>query len=271
MGGGRIAGPLGVQDDDELVSRPFRPGELTCHARPPGAIGLTGFHDHPVLDTPGPTGVNDHGDHLSQCRIRIDPVLLERNRVIEAALLDGAEVYYQKEDLRWFFSYAHAQITRQINANLTMFQNPNALLQLNIHFAEEFVRAIDGQPHELWKEAFAICASLQRNPMIFIPEVEICGARMANVHIHVDLANALREVGCISPQDYGNMLVFVNRGSLAALVRLRGRPLAAAEAMFNQLMAPLLELEVKAWRNAVFEAACHVRVPDPAVQQYLGR
>ena len=46
-------------------------------------------------------------------------------------------------------------------------------------------------------------------------EAEMCGAAMANVHIHVDLANALREVGCISPQDYGNMLVFVNRGSLA--------------------------------------------------------
>ena len=51
-------------------------------------------------------------------------------------------------------------------------------------------------------------------------------------------------------------------------MRLRGRAIGAAEAMLNQLAAPMLELEVKAWRNAVFEAACHARVPDPAIQQY---
>ncbi len=270
MGGGRIAGPLGVQDDEEMVSRPFRPGELTCHARPPGAVGFSGSYDHPVLDTPGPTGVNDHGDQLV-CRIRIDAVLRERNRVIEAALLDSAEAYYRKEDLRWFFAFAHGQITKQINANLTMFQDPNALLRLNIHFAEEFVRALDGQPHDLWKRAFRVCASLGRNETMLLMEAEMCGAAMANVHIYVDLANALREVGCISPADYGNMLVFVNRGSLAALVRLRGRAIGSAEAMLNQLAAPMLELEVKAWRNAVFEAACHARVPDPATQMFRGR
>ena len=271
MGGGRIAGPLGVQDDDEMVCRPFRPGELTSHARPPGAVGMCGPFDHPVLDTPGPTGVNDHGDQLSQCRIQIDAVLQERNRVIEAALLEGSEAYYKREDLRWFFAYAHGQITRQINANLSLFQDPNALLRLNIHFAEEFVRAIDGQPHDLWKRAFKVCMSLQRNETMLFMEAEMCGAAMANVHIHSHLANALRDVGCISAQDYGNMLVFVNRGSLAALVRLRGRAIGAAEAMLNQLAAPMLELEVKAWRNAVFEAACHTRVPDPAAQLFRRR
>jgi len=68
---------------------------------------------------------------------------------------------------------------------------------------------------------------------------------MASVHIQIDLSAAIREVGCIPPQDYGNMLVFVNRGSIAALVKLRGKAVAAAEAMLQYLVAPMIDLEVK--------------------------
>ena len=77
-------------------------------------------------------------------------------------------------------------------------------------------------------------------------------------HINVDLTPAL--CGCIPPADYGNMLVFVNHGSLAALVRLCGRALGAVEAMLQQVAALLLDLEVKAWRNAAFESLCNAPV-----------
>ena len=86
---------------------------------------------------------------------------------------------------------------------------------------------------------------------------------MASVHIHVDLAAALREVGCIPPADYGNMLIFVNRGSLAAQVKLRGRAVGALEAALQAIVAPLVSLDVKAWRNAVYTTQCNVAVPDP--------
>lgn len=266
MGGGRLPSPMGAYDEDEGTCRPLRVGEGAGQGRPPLSLGFSGPHDHPVLDTPGPTGANDHAAQLAECRLFIDPLMQERNYVIEKALLDGADAYYKAADLRWFFAHAHGMITKQINAHLATFEDPNALLKLNIHFAEEFIRAIDGQAHQFWKNAFRICAALQKNEMALAGEAEACGAAMAKVHIHVDLANALREVGCISPRDYGNMLVFVNRGSLAALVRLRGRTLGAAQAMLVQIGAPMMNLEVKAWRNAVFEASCAAKVPDPTMQ-----
>jgi hypothetical protein len=195
---------------------------------------------------------------------RIDCALMDRNRVIEQDLLNSAEALYRAGDLRWFFSYAHGMITQQINRNISAFQRPNALMRLNIHFAESFIRALDAQPHAAWKRAFSLCQALQRGASAtsaLVGEAELCGAAMANVHIHVDLTTGLRDVGCIPPADYGNMLVFLNRGSLAALVRLRGRTLGAAEAMLQQIAAPLLNLEVKAWRNAAFENVCNAAVP----------
>ena len=196
----------------------------------------------------------------------LDQWLVVRNRHIEQSMLQAAEDYLTSGDFRWFFAYAHGQITKQINANLGRVQRPNALLRLNIHFAEEFLRAVGGQPHEGWQRAFRACESLRTasdTTSLLAGEVEFCGAAMANVHIRVDLSASLNEVGCIPPEDYGNMLVFVNRGALAALVRLRGRALGAAEATLQQLVAPLLDLEVKTWRNAVYSAACNAAVPDP--------
>jgi Family of unknown function (DUF5995) len=204
----------------------------------------------------------------------IDGVLMNRNRVIEQDLLNSAESLYRAGDLRWFFSYAHGMITQQINRNISSFQRPNALICLNIHFAEEFIRALDAQPHELWKRAFRLCQALERGAFetsALVGEAEFCGAAMANVHINVDLTAALREVGCIPPADYGNMLVFVNRGSLAALVRLRGRAVGAAEAMLQHVVAPLVDLEVKSWRNVAFESMCNASVPPVEAGFGFGR
>ena len=199
----------------------------------------------------------------------VDDVLRFRNLQIEAGLLSDADEYYRNGDLRWFFAYAHGQITKQINANLDKFQRPNALIRLNIHFAEQFIRAVGGQPHADWQRAFRKCAALQRSATdtsALAGEAEFCGAAMARVHIEIDLGAALEEIGCIPPQDYGNMLVFVNRGSLAALSRLRGRVVGASEAILQRFVAPLVDLEVETWRNAAYMKVCQTPVPAPALQ-----
>jgi Family of unknown function (DUF5995) len=194
----------------------------------------------------------------------VDPCLLAKNRELEQRMLSAADRYYAQQDFRWFFAYAHGKITEQINMHLSAFQRPNALLRLNIHFAQEFIKAVDGEPHEQWKKAFRVCKAFERgsaDTAFLVGEVELCGAAMANVHIHIDLAAAIRDVGCIPQSDYGNMLVFVNRGALAATVRLRGKTIGVAETILSQLTAPLVDLEVKSWRNAVYENACYATVP----------
>jgi hypothetical protein len=183
----------------------------------------------------------------------IDPVLAERNAQIERSLLNAADEYYKQGDLRWFFTYSHGAITRQINKNILAFERPNALLRLNIHFAEEFLRALYGQPHEQWRRAFQECADKWLT--------ERCGKLMANVHINIDLSAALNEVGCIPPADYGNMLVSVNQGAHEALVRLRGRAIAATERL---IIGSYMDNVVRAWRNAAFAKACNASVPAPA-------
>lgn len=192
--------------------------------------------------------------------IIINSNLLERNRIIEADLLRSAEQYYEGGDLRWFFSYAHGKITEQINKNIKIFEKPNDLLRLNIHFAETYIRAVNGQPHNQWREAFQYCESLQNTGIFF--GGEFCGARMAKVHIYIDLSIALREVGCISPKDYSNMLVFVNRSSLAALARLRGKAMGSAQSILQYFFSDWFNMNVEVWRNNVYEEVCHVPVPD---------
>jgi hypothetical protein len=196
----------------------------------------------------------------------LDPALVARSHLIETTLLREAESLRQRGDFRWFFTSAHAQITRLINKNIRSFQRPNALMRLNISFAEQFVRALWGQPHTSWRRAFSTCMALQNNAEtnhLLVGEVEFCGAAMANVHIHIDLTDAINTVGCIPPEDYGNMLVFVNQGALTAAVALRGRAIGALEMMLQQLIAPMVDLEVKAWRNAAYRDICQIPVPDP--------
>jgi hypothetical protein len=196
----------------------------------------------------------------------LDPVLVNRSWQIETTLLSEAATLRQKGDFRWFFTLAHAEITKLINKNISAFQRPNALMRLNISFSEQFVRALWGQPHDGWKRAFQTCGALQSssatNPLL-VGEIEFCGAAMARIHINIDLSDAISQVGCIPPEDYGNMLVFVNHGALAAAVQLRGRALGAAETLMQQLIAPMLDLEVKAWRNSVYKNACLIPVPNP--------
>jgi hypothetical protein len=197
--------------------------------------------------------------------IPIDPQLHARNRLVEQSLFSEAKRLSQAGDFRWFFTLAHAHITRQINQSLLSFERPNALLLLNLHFSEEYLRALRGLSHERWREVFHFCEALEKNAQsnaFLVGEVEFCGAKMANVHIHVDLADALNEVGCIPPDDYSAVLSLVNRGALAATIELRGKFLGVTETIANQFIAPLVNLEVKAWRNTVYEQACNAVVPD---------
>jgi len=67
---------------------------------------------------------------------------LHRNLQIERTLLSEVQLLYDRGDLRWFFTKAHGEITKLISENLWELQRPDAMLMLNIHFAEEFVRAL---------------------------------------------------------------------------------------------------------------------------------
>jgi len=74
--------------------------------------------------------------------IKIGPIYLHRNLQIERTLLSEVQLLYDRGDLRWFFTKAHGEITKLISENLWELQRPDAMLMLNIHFAEEFVRAL---------------------------------------------------------------------------------------------------------------------------------
>ena len=109
--------------------------------------------------------------------------------------------------------------------------------------------------------------------MIFLGAVvtEACGACMANVHIKRDLRDALNSVPDVDPQDYGNVLVFVEYGNLFAETQLRGRAMGAAAVMAEQillLVGPLfskqLNFDVKKWRNDVYRDCYGKDVPDPS-------
>lgn len=196
----------------------------------------------------------------------IDPKLKIETLRIEKELFAASEKFEKDGDFRWFFSYAHAKITEQINKNLNLFRDPNAVIRLNAHFASEYLKAASGQPHEAWSKAFKICKALEKNAPnnpALVGEVELCGAQMANVHIHVDLANALREVGCIDRNDYGNILTFVLRGNLAAENKLRGKFGGATMFLLSALVGPKLNMDVKKWRNAAYTEVCAGTVPDP--------
>ena len=199
--------------------------------------------------------------------VPIDQSLLARSEQIGDAMRREGERFRSTDDLRWFFTLTHAEITRLLNQNISKFQRPNALLRLNIHFAEEFMSALSGQPHENWRRAFRACRALQdgaERTSVLVGEVEFCGAAMARVHIDIDLSAAVRDVGCIPPQDYGNVLVLVNRANLRSLTILRGQFLGAAEFIAQYFVGPMLDLEVKNWRNTVYEDACSAPVPNPS-------
>jgi hypothetical protein len=198
--------------------------------------------------------------------IPVDLGLVAIDAGIEKQLWDAAFFYEAMGDFRWFFAYSHAGITQRINASMRSavanYEQPNAMLKFNIHFATAFLRAVGGLPSPPWEDAFRACKVLednQYNPMtIFIPEVEVCGAIMANVHISVDIANAINDIGCVPPRDFGNILCFVEQASSAALAKLRGAFIGNLETDINKAI-PV----VKYLRNSVYYNQCNASVPDP--------
>jgi hypothetical protein len=202
----------------------------------------------------------------------LDDTLLSKNQLLAAQLMKRAALYRKQDDLRWFFTYAHGRISEQINLHIRAFERPNALIRLNMHFGSEYLRAISGLPHDQWKEGFLACKVIQTVDVVLktqpnapfgLPlETEACGAVMANIHIQIDLKNALSQVGCIPAQDYGNVLLFVQNGADDAIKQLQGEIPGTIEVALKSRLPDWLQMEKK-WRNAVYEEVCQVPVPDP--------
>lgn len=197
----------------------------------------------------------------------VDKLLALQNKKVEQELFEAANSYLEEKDFRWFFTYAHATITHEINLNIVLFQRPNALLRFNMNFGRAYLRALRGTStgvsSERWKIAFAACKGLQYASATQGEDLDLeaCGAMMAEVHIHVDLAAAMREVGCIPPKDYGNMLYFVDAGSRQALIAYRGEFGGNLEDWAQHHAFPPL---VRMWRDAVYQTSCNVKdVPPP--------
>lgn len=211
----------------------------------------------------------------------IDQTLLARTKQLDtlferaiARLAAGPTV-----DLRIFFTMAHGFITRQIGNHIDLFSSPNPLMRLNDSFATTYLKALDGSPHSDWQRAFRVCKA-ERDAMmsgfigqIFLSPVvtEACGACMAHVHITRDLRDALKSVPGVDPQDYGNVLIFVEEGNIFAETQLRGRAMGAAAVMVEQALLPVgplfskqLNFDVKQWRNDVYRDCYGKDVPDPS-------
>lgn len=199
-------------------------------------------------------------------KIPVSQCLLDKNRQVAQMLMSAAAAYKQNEDFRWFFTHAHGRISEKINRNITKFQRPNALIRLNLHFATEYLRAVNGLPHKEWKNAFNVCKIMEVKSKIPLPnvlplEVEACGATMANVHIGIDLAAALSQIGCIPPNDYGNVLLFVQQGAESAINELRGVFIGWIVNGIKAKLPNWLQLE-EVWRNAAYEQVCSTAVPS---------
>lgn len=175
-------------------------------------------------------------------------------------------------DLRIFFTMAHGYITGRIAECVRLFTNPNAIMRLNDSFASEYLKAVNGAPHLDWQRAFRVCQAESKAieegfvGRMFLGPVaaEACGACMASVHIKRDLRDALRKVRDVDAQDYGNVLVFVTEGNLYAESQLRGRALGAAALCISQFFVDSLNLDVKQWRNEVYQTSYDKPVPDPS-------
>jgi len=167
---------------------------------------------------------------------------------------------------------AHGYITGKIGQNIELFANPNALMRLNDSFATTYLRALNGAAHLDWQRAFRVCKAESDAissgfiGLIFVGPVaaESCGACMANVHINRDLRDALLKVRDVDAQDYGNILVFVLEANLYAECELRGQAFGSAAIMISQLFVKRLNLDVKQWRNKVFQDCYKKQVPDPS-------
>jgi hypothetical protein len=213
--------------------------------------------------------------------------LLDANEAFGVKLKQAADRYHAAQDARWMFARAHQLITDQINDAIKrdqsaagIFRNPDELLRFNMSFASAFLAAVAGKPSAPWVEAFIECQIGQASYTIMFPSdyfqsykdhpaqvmltaptntaVLMCATSMADAHINTDIVNSLKTVGCIDPHDYGNILLFVERGSRRAITELIGQSFGP---MFDYLKEHLMPLD-KIWRNAVYQSTCHVPVPD---------
>jgi hypothetical protein len=202
----------------------------------------------------------------------VDKTLLERTNLL-GGMFDAAtaKLTGPPVDLRFFFTVAHGFITKSIAKHIDLFANPNALMRLNDSFASTYLTAINGHPHQGWQKAFRVCNSEQdavRSGFVGLLAIgpvafESCGACMAYVHINRDLREALTKVTDVDAQDYGNMLILVQRGNIVAEVKIRGAARGTLAIMASVLLAGKLNLDVKEWRNKVFEDCYRKSVPEP--------
>ncbi len=185
-----------------------------------------------------------------------------------------ARLQQRPVDLRVFFTIAHAYITKCIFRNIDLFTAPDPLMRLNRDFATTFLNAIEGQPHPGWQRAFKVCSGVGSaarsgfgglavmGPTVF----EQCAGCMANVHINMDLRQALHRERGVDAQDYGNVYIFVVAGNAYAELWLRGRAKAAIVSTVGMIVGAKVSLDFKVWRNDVFEQSYGKSVPDPDPQ-----
>lgn len=206
--------------------------------------------------------------------------LLERNKKIEKDLVTLVDRYRAMRDARVMFARAHQLITHQINVTLTerpdAFRNPDQLIRFNISFATAFLAATAQAGSAPWRRAFDKCEAYTEAyntipinvPPYSVPgpanadpdpnAVQTCAMAMANVHINVDIVASLKTVGCIDKNDYGNVLVFVERAARQSIIELHGK---LSGPVYDWLKRMLLPLD-KMWRNSVYEEVCKTQVPD---------
>ena len=195
----------------------------------------------------------------------ISQSLLAENVAIAQKLLSLSAEFYEARDLRWFFTLIHGLITESINNNIAAFQRPNALLRFNAHFATAYIRALLETPAAPWAAAFIACvvADVAPDERVQMFKTEMCGASMASVHIAVDIADAIDRIGCIPPQDYGNILRFLDDAFADGLKKLRGELIGDFESKALKAF-PL----VRVLRKVVYEQKCNAIVPG--VQDEFG-
>jgi hypothetical protein len=208
----------------------------------------------------------------------VDSKLLAQTKAIAQELDSWANLLAAKGDSRAFFTYAHSYIANKIVENIALFNNPNSLMQLLDSFATVYLNALRGAPTPEWQGAFKWCGAMNSFGRLDDPisalvlsvytkfPWEQCAMKMAYVHINVDLRNALMQVKGVDPQDYGNVLKFVEMGEAFAEQQLIGRTIGNRRFAVILAFQSLWDMSVKNWRNQVFKDVYKENVPDPSAE-----
>jgi hypothetical protein len=88
---------------------------------------------------------------------------LARTKQLDVTFDSVAHRLAMNGDLRVFFTRSHGYITKKIARHIDLFENLNSLMRLNEAFATVYLSAINGNPHQGWREAFRICEALDKN------------------------------------------------------------------------------------------------------------